>query len=141
MEPRKTLSEKKRPDQIQYYADRISRQDWPSLATKDFGERGTGVLATNKLLAGTVVCHYPGVLVLPEETKEWLRLADKTDIETERWYLFRVERDGKSLLMMRDSTLTENSNVTGRPALGRFINHSSLHPNLKSKVFDINGVP
>ena len=45
-EPRKTRSEKKRPDQNQYYADRISRQDWLNLATKDFGERGTGVLAT-----------------------------------------------------------------------------------------------
>ena len=43
--------------------------------------------------------------------------------------------------MMRDSTHPENSDMTGRPALGRFINHSSLHPNLKSKVYDINGVP
>ena len=81
------------------------------------------------------------MLVSPEETKKRLRLADETDVETERWYLFRVERDGKSLLMMRDSTHPENSDLTGRPALGRFINHSSLHPNLKSKVFDINGVP
>ena len=69
-EPCKTHSENKRPDQIQYYADRILRQDWPNLATKDFGERGTGVLATNKLLAGTVVCNYPGVLVSPEEMKK-----------------------------------------------------------------------
>ena len=58
------------------------------MATKDFGERGLGVLATGKLLAGTIVCNYPGVLVSPEETKERLRLADiNSDIETERWYV------------------------------------------------------
>ena len=51
------------------------------------------------------------------------------------------ERDGKSLRMMRDSTQPEYSDVTGSPALGRFINHSSLHPNVKSLVQDINGVP
>ena len=75
-EPPKTRSEKKRPDLTQYYSDRISRQDWPNLATKDFGKRGTGVLATSKLIAGTVVCNYPGVLISPEEMKERLRLAD-----------------------------------------------------------------
>ena len=141
-EPRKTRSERKRPDLSQYYSERIARQDWPNLATKDFGERGLGVLATGKLLAGTIVCNYPGVLVSPEETKERLRLADiNSDIETERWYVFMFERDGKSLRMMRDSTQPEYSDVTGSPALGRFINHSSLHPNVKSLVQDINGVP
>ena len=140
--PGKPAVTKKKPDITEYYSQRIARQDWPNLETKDFGERGTGVLATGKLLAGTIVCNYPGVLVSPEETKERLHQADvNNDIETERWYVFNFERDGKSFRMMRDSTHPENSDVTGRPALGRFINHSSLHPNVKSLVYDVNGVP
>jgi SET domain-containing protein len=78
---------------------------------------GRGVLAKREIQSGTVVCNYGGAYLTKAEA----------DLVEDRDYLLEMNGSKKFFLYHSKHSYF---------AFGKYINHSSLHPNLRPQVFE-----
>ena len=105
----------------------IENQSWPSLEVTEGLPEGRGVFATSKIDSGSMVCNYGGVLlnkhqgnIIPEEDSNYLM---------------------ELTVFPGEHTFFLNHTMDSEFTYGKYINHSSKHPNVRPKVFLKNGLP
>lgn len=107
------------------YVLKCERQTWRGVEIRDVTE-GRGLFATKEFSKDSIVCNYGGHFVTEEDAREKLiPFQDKCDYLLE--FIVRVER--KTLKFYRNHDESTHT-------LGKFINHSSLHPNLTTRTYE-----
>ncbi len=106
---------------------RIEEQNWPGL-TVVYGIPGIGkaIFANRRFDKGIVICNYNGILMSREKG---LKLYQGQG-ENEMGYRLFFKHDSKSYCI--DATRDDNT-------LGRLINHSKLHPNIRGEAHVLCG--
>jgi len=108
--------------------DLVRTQVWPGIVVQQQVRSGIGrgVIATKAFAKGAWVCSYVGELLRGRQVREFLEQAEVTE------YCFEFHQDGTHYLV--------NSN-DDNDTIGRLINHSSRHPNLKPVIVIVEGKP
>ena len=103
-------------------ADQIENQNWPHIKIVDGLREGKGVFTNKFVRKGTIICNYGGD-ILDQRT------GDVIAYDRERAdyiFLFRNGRLNKKCYF---------DNYKHLKNIGRYINHSAVHPNVQPKLF------
>lgn len=103
-------------------------QNWPGLAIIRNPQIGRGLITTKSFKQNDIVCDYHGVYYDRKETQE--KDAQYKAGEIDGSYMYFFEHSKKQYCV--DAIAEDNT-------LGRLINHSSLHPNVKPTVLQHEG--
>ena len=104
----------------------ITSQEWPYVKVRDGLKEGRGVFAKVNINKNKVVCNYGGLILSAEEaSKTLLNEPSKCD------YLLEMNENinGQTVKFYKNhDVMTDN-------IIGKYINHSKIHPNLKCRLF------
>lgn len=113
-----------RPFLPEKWEEFVHKQSWPGLQIRDVVE-GKGVFSTQEFRKGDIICNYGGNFLEEDYVKKYLiPFEEKCTYLLEMHEKFR-ESWGKFYLNHNDYTKT----------IGKFINHSKIHDNLKYKIY------
>ncbi|CAG0894102.1 unnamed protein product [Cyprideis torosa] len=88
---------------------------------------GSGIFAEGPFVKGEFVCPYDGKLYGPMSRRDAEGFTRRADVDTSYMMLFRAS-DSWYVVDGKEGT-----------ELGRLVNHSAIHPNVKAKLFSRNG--
>ena len=104
----------------------ITSQEWPYVEVRDGLKEGRGVFAKVNINKNKVVCNYGGLILSAKEVgKTLLNEPSKYD------YLLEMNKNinGQTVKFYKNhDMMTDN-------IIGKYINHSKIHPNLKCRLF------
>ena len=100
--------------------NRVETNHWPGLEIVPDGMGGEGVFMTKFVRKGTVLCNYGGILLDAE-------MAEEDYKKEETKFLFEFE--------IGDIHLFFNHYNSSTKTFGCMMNHSRIHPNVTSKLF------
>ena len=104
----------------------ITSQEWPYVEVRDGLKEGRGVFAKVNIDKIKVVCNYGGLILSAEEvSKTLLNEPSKCD------YLLEMTEN----ITRQTVKFYKNHDVTTDNIIGKYINHSKIHPNLKCRLF------
>ncbi len=106
---------------------RITSQDWSGLALMPTVDMGRGVMATRFFRSGSVVCDYHGP-VLKRDQAESLRRS-MSAAESNYMYFFKYD---SQRLCIDAATVPCVCHPRIPTTFGRMVNHSGVHPNLRT---------
>ena len=104
----------------------IASQEWPYVEVRDGLKEGRGVFAKVNINKNKVVCNYRGLILSAEEvSKTLLNEPSKCD------YLLEMNENinGQTVKFYK------NHDVMKDNIIGKYINHSKIHPNWKCRLF------
>jgi len=107
--------------------ERITSQDWSGLALKPTLDMGRGVMATRFFRSGSVVCDYHGP-VLKKDQAESLRRSIPAAKSN---YMYFFKHDSQRLCIDA-ATVPCVCHPRIPTTFGRLVNHSGVHPNLRT---------
>ena len=104
----------------------IISQEWPYVEVREGLKEGKGVFAKVNIDKNKVVCNYRGLILSAKEvSKTLLNEPNKCD------YLLEMNENinGQTVKFYKNhDVMTDN-------IIGKYINHSKIHPNLKCRLF------
>ena len=103
-------------------AEQIENQNWPHIKIVDGLREGKGVFTIKVVPKGTIICNYGGDL-LDQKTGDVIAYDKK---RADYIFMFRNGRTNKMHYF---------DNYNHAKNIGRYINHSAVHPNVQPKVF------
>lgn len=109
----------------------IKTQKWRGLLVRDIGGENQGVVTTRDFQQGEVVCDYHGNVVTVKEDES----IHTTSSVEETGYMFFYNKKG--LTMCIDAHQEHCDCHPEKQTVGRLINHSRKHPNLKPRLYTI----
>ena len=105
----------------------IQDQSWPSIEIVEGLPEGKGVFARSTINSGSMICNYGGVLLTKQQ--------GNTIPEEDSNYLMELT------VFPGEHTFFLNHTMDSEFTYGKYINHSSKHPNVRPKVFFKNSLP
>ena len=104
----------------------ITSQEWPYVEVRDGLKEGRGVFAKVNINKNKVVCNYRGLILSAKEaSKTLLNEPSKCD------YLLEMNKN----INRQTVKFYKNHDVMTDNIIGKYINHSKIHPNLKCRLF------
>ena len=103
----------------------ITSQEWPYVEVRDGLKEGRGVFAKVNIDKNKVVCNYRGLILSAEEaSKTLLNEPSKCD------YLLEMNEN----INRQTVKFYKNHDMMTDNIIGKYINHSKIHPNLKCRL-------
>lgn len=107
-----------------------SSQKWKGLLVKEVEGKGKGVVATRRFQMGEVVCDYHGRVIT---AKEGQGIHQSTSEEETGYMFFYTNNQGQKMCIDAHSARCQcHPDIE---TVGRFINHSRAHANLKPRLY------
>ena len=109
-----------------YLRHRCISQNWKNIVLRTGLKEGNGVIATNVIQKGTVVCNYGGHFMPYKYVKKHL-----LPYENMCDYLLEIKENFRGKYRLFYLNHDEKSSET----FGKYLNHSKKHPNVAMKIY------